>query len=74
MNKNIDKFNKSSGTSIAYENFRRNIVTKNIRLNNLINKEFYIGNTKVKGIELCEPCLYLQKLLKQELKSLKMSI
>ena len=63
---NIDNFNKSSGTNISYENFRRNIVTKNIRLNNLVNKEFFIGNAKVKGVELCEPCLHLKIILGQK--------
>ena len=63
---NIDNFNKSSGTNIPHENFRRNIVTKNIRLNNLVNKEFFIGNAKVKGVELCEPCLHLQIILGQK--------
>ena len=32
----------------------------------LINKEFFIGNAKVKGIELCEPCLHLQTILRQK--------
>ena len=63
---NIDNFNKDVGTTISYENFRRNIITKNIRLNNLISKEFYIGDIKVLGIDLCEPCLHLQKILKQK--------
>jgi len=28
-----------------------------VRLNNLVGKEFKIGNVLLKGIELCEPCI-----------------
>ena len=34
--------------------------------NKLINKEFLIGNVKVKGHDLCRPCKYLQELLQQK--------
>jgi MOSC domain-containing protein YiiM len=35
---------------------RRNIVTRGVRLNEFVNKEFRIGVVKLRGIELCEPC------------------
>ena len=60
---NIELYNQISGTSIRPIDFRRNIITKNISLNKLVGKEFHIGKVKVKGINLCEPCLYLQKKL-----------
>ena len=37
----------------------RNLITRGIRLNELVGKEFVIGNVKLKGVELCEPCLGL---------------
>ena len=55
-----------SGTSIPYLSFRRNIVTKDIRLNELVGKELSIGKVQLKAHRLCEPCLYLQEKLKQE--------
>lgn len=61
----IDEYNKVSGTLIPYINFRRNIITKNISLNELLHREFYIGNVKVKTLELCQPCKRLQDELKQ---------
>tara|TARA_Y100000590_G_scaffold345291_1_gene394967 strand:- start:77 stop:520 length:444 start_codon:yes stop_codon:yes gene_type:complete len=57
---NIDLYNSISGTNIPYVNFRRNIVTKGIKLNDLVSKEFFIGNVKLKGHRLCDPCKYLQ--------------
>ena len=62
---NINHFNKISRTSIPPVDFRRNIVTENIRLNELVDKEFFIGNVKLKGHDLCRPCKYLQEKLKQ---------
>ena len=62
---NINHFNKISRTSISPVDFRRNIVTENIRLNELIDKEFFIGNVKLKGHDLCRSCKYLQEKLKQ---------
>ena len=38
---------------------RRNIVTRNVPLNHLVGKEFAIGDVRVRGIRLCEPCDHL---------------
>tara|TARA_Y100000590_G_scaffold327424_1_gene371742 strand:- start:3254 stop:3697 length:444 start_codon:yes stop_codon:yes gene_type:complete len=57
---NIDYVNEISSINIPYKDFRRNIITKGIELNELINKEFFIGSVKIKGHRLCDPCKYLQ--------------
>ena len=62
---NINYYNKISRTKIPSINFRRNIVTSGIKLNELLNKEFFIGKVRVKAHDLCRPCKYLQELLKQ---------
>jgi len=62
---NIDFFNENSSCSIPYQKFRRNIITKGIRLNSLVGREIFIGSVKIKVHELCQPCLKLQKLLGQ---------
>ena len=63
---NINYYNKVSNSSIIPLNFRRNVITEGIELNKLINKEFFIGNVKVKAHDLCRPCKYLQELLGQK--------
>ena len=63
---NIDYVNKISSTGIPYIDFRRNIITKGIKLNELVDKEFLIGNVKIKGQRLCNPCKYLQDKLNLE--------
>ncbi|MFT7235934.1 MAG: MOSC domain-containing protein YiiM [Methylophagaceae bacterium] len=53
---NIEAFNQQYGKTIDYQDTRRNIITRGIKLNQLIGKSFYIGTVKLIGTELCEPC------------------
>jgi len=62
---NINYFNNLSKTNIQPLDFRRNIVTENIKLNELVGKEFFVGIIKLKAHDLCRPCKYLEKKLVQ---------
>jgi MOSC domain-containing protein YiiM len=42
---------------------RRNLVTRGVALNHLVGKEFRIGEVKIRGIKLCEPCGHLEGLV-----------
>ena len=57
---NIDYYNSISKSDIPYINFRRNIITSGIKLNDLVGKELFVGNVKIKVHRLCDPCKYLQ--------------
>ena len=63
---NIDYYNFKYGLNIPYINFRRNIVTKGIQLNELVGKKIKIGNVNIEGIDLCRPCRHLTEMLGQE--------
>ena len=63
---NIDYYNSKYNLNIPYVDFRRNIITKGIKLNNLIGKKLMIGNVKVEGIDLCRPCRHLTEVLNQD--------
>ena len=63
---NIDYYNNKFNLKIPYLNFRRNIVTKEIKLNDLVGKKLIIGKTEIKGIDLCRPCKSLQENLGQD--------
>tara|TARA_B100000886_G_scaffold326903_1_gene273816 strand:- start:571 stop:1017 length:447 start_codon:yes stop_codon:yes gene_type:complete len=63
---NIDEYNIKFGLNLSYIEFRRNIVTKGIQLNNLVGKKIEIGNTKLEVIDLCRPCRHLAKMLNQD--------
>ena len=63
---NIDYYNLKYGLDIPYINFRRNIVTKGIQLNELVGKKLKIGKVNLEGIDLCRPCRHLTEMLCQE--------
>ena len=35
----------------------RNLITRGVRLNELVGQEFKVGVVLLRGVELCEPCL-----------------
>ena len=63
---NVEYINKSMGTNFLDIDFRRNIITKGIKLNQLVGKKIKIGQVTMKVHRLCDPCRYLQDLLKQK--------
>ena len=63
---NINYYNEKSTTSLLAKDFRRNIITEGVKLNQLIDKEFFIGEVKVEAHDLCRPCKYLQETLNQK--------
>ena len=62
---NIDYYNIKYGLNIPYIDFRRNIITKGIKLNGLIGKKLKIGSVQVEGMDLCRPCRHLNESLNQ---------
>ena len=62
---NIDYYNLKYGLNIPYVNFRRNVVTKGIRLNELVGKKLQVGNVELEGVDLCRPCRHLSEVLNQ---------
>jgi len=63
---NIDYYNSKYNLNIHYVNFRRNIVTKGIQLNDLVGKKLLVGNVKIECIDLCRPCRHLTEVLNQD--------
>ena len=63
---NIDYYNIKYGLNIPYIDFRRNIITKGIQLNDLVGKKFQIGKVELEGIDLCRPCKHLSEILQQD--------
>ena len=46
---------------IAAIDSRRNILTRGVALNHLVGVEFTVGDVTLRGVELCEPCAYLER-------------
>jgi MOSC domain-containing protein YiiM len=60
------------GFEIAAQESRRNLLTCGMALNHLVGREFQIGDVRLRGLKLCEPCSHLQKLTgKQVIKALR---
>ena len=62
---NIDEYNFRNKLNIPHLNFRRNIVTKGIRLNDLVEKRIKIGSVNLEVIDLCRPCRHLSEKLER---------
>jgi len=63
---NIDDYNTRFGLNIPYIDFRRNVITKGIQLNDLVGKKLRVGNVELEAIDLCRPCKHLTEVLNQE--------
>ena len=62
---NIDDYNIRFGLNIPYIEFRRNVITKGIKLNDLVGKKIKVGNVELEAIDLCRPCRHLSEMLNQ---------
>ena len=59
----IDEYNIKYNLNIPHLNFRRNIVTRGIKLNDLVGKKISIGTVNLDVIDLCRPCRHLSEKL-----------
>ena len=58
----VEALARDYGVELAVGDARRNLVTRGVALNHLVGKEFTVGDVRIRGIRLCEPCDHLQKL------------
>jgi MOSC domain-containing protein YiiM len=63
----IDAMAEEAGYAITYSEARRNIVTRDVPLNDLLDKEFKVGEVMMRGIRLSEPCEHLASLTDQRI-------
>lgn len=59
----IERFQRECGVPVDLSVTGRNFVTRGVRLNALVGREFSIGGVRLLGSELCEPCLTLGQAL-----------
>ncbi len=55
----IDAAAREKGVSLDPSETRRNILTRGVRLNELVGREFSVGEVRLRGLRLCEPCSHL---------------
>lgn len=59
----IEEVERVTGIEISPGLLRRNVVTQGIRLNDLVGKRFGVGGAVCEGVELCEPCAVIAKVI-----------
>lgn len=62
----IESFCIEQGRALDLSITRRNLITRGVRLNQLVSVEFCIGTVRMRGVELCEPCVTLGSALSSE--------
>ena len=58
----LDRLQAERGIELTPVESRRNVVTRGIRLLDLIGRRFRIGEVVCEGVKICEPCAYLEEL------------
>ena len=53
---------RAAGGPFTAADARRNVVTRGVRLNELVGRTFRVGGAVLRGVELCHPCGHLAKL------------
>ena len=58
----IEAATRDYGVALEPAETRRNILVRGAALNHLVGREFRVGQARLRGVELCEPCGHLEKL------------
>jgi MOSC domain-containing protein YiiM len=59
----IEAFAQEHRRAVDLSTTGRNFVTRGVRLNELVGREFVVGSVRFRGVELCEPCQTLGEAL-----------
>ncbi len=59
----LDALKREGNIEVPSGAHRRNVTTRGIELDPLVGETFEIGTTICEGVERCEPCSYLERLL-----------
>jgi MOSC domain-containing protein YiiM len=58
----IEALVRDYGVRLEPGDTRRNIVTRGVALNHLVDRQFTVGEVTLLGLRLCEPCAHLAEL------------
>jgi MOSC domain-containing protein YiiM len=58
----LEGLREDTGIELSAAASRRQVLTRGIRLNDLVGERFTVGDVECVGQELCEPCSHLQGL------------
>jgi MOSC domain-containing protein YiiM len=52
----IEALERELGLVLTAGETRRNVITRGVALNHLVGRDFTVGEVRLRGHELCEPC------------------
>jgi MOSC domain-containing protein YiiM len=58
----LELLQSEHGIALPASETRRNLVTKGVSLNDLVDRVFRVGSVRMKGVRLAEPCSHLERL------------
>ena len=61
----LDALKRDYQIELAPHETRRNLLTRGVALNHLVGRDFQVGDVKIRGLRLCEPCGHLEKLTRK---------
>jgi MOSC domain-containing protein YiiM len=61
----VEAMGRDNDVRIELGDARRNVVTRGVPLNHLVGQDFSVGDVRLRGIRLCEPCTHLEGLTRR---------
>jgi MOSC domain-containing protein YiiM len=58
----LESFRQDTGIELTHAEIRRQVLTRGVRLNDLLGKRFRVGEVEAVGAEWCEPCNHIESL------------
>jgi len=62
----LEAAQRDEETTLEPRETRRNLLTQDVPLNHLVDREFRVGEATLVGSHLCEPCSYMESLAETE--------
>lgn len=61
----VEAVERDYDVSLAPGEHRRNVTVRSVPLDHLVGERFRVGDAICEGVELCEPCSYLERTLER---------
>jgi MOSC domain-containing protein YiiM len=58
----LEAFRDDTGIELTHVEIRRQVLTRGVRLNDLLGKRFRVGEVEAVGAEWCEPCNHIESI------------
>jgi MOSC domain-containing protein YiiM len=58
----LEDLHADTGIELSHEESRRNVLTRGIRLNELVGRRFRVGEVECEGVVLNDPCTHLESM------------